>query len=134
MQKRVVRSMSNAKNRRSCRELFKELRILPMPCVYIMELIIYIKTSNGGLKQNLAVHQHETHHRSDFQLRFCRTNIYKKSVTNLGAKIYNKLPNYIKNQENPRSFKKQLKTFLLHQTFYSVDEYRSYNWDIKILL
>jgi hypothetical protein len=51
----------------------------------------------------------------------------KKSVTNLGAKIYNKLPNYIKNQENPRSFKKQLKTFLLHQTFYSVDEYLSYN-------
>jgi len=50
MQKRVVRLMGNVQKRMSYRELFKKLRILPMPCLYIMEMIIYIKTNNGGLK------------------------------------------------------------------------------------
>ena len=52
-----------SKKRMSCRELFKKLRILPMPCLYIMEIIIYIKTNNGGLQQNLSIHQHETRQR-----------------------------------------------------------------------
>jgi hypothetical protein len=37
-----------------------------------------------------------------------------------------KLPNYLKNLESLKPFKKQLKAFLLQQTFYSVDEYLSY--------
>jgi len=36
----------------------------------------------------------------------------------LGTKLYNKLPNYLKNLENLKLFKKQLKTFLLQQTFF----------------
>jgi len=50
----------------------------------------------------------------------------KKSITNLGTKLYNKLPNYIKSLENLKRFKKELKALLLHHTFYSVDEYLSY--------
>jgi hypothetical protein len=42
MQKKVVRLMCNVKKRTSCRELFKKLSILPMPCVYIMEMVHYI--------------------------------------------------------------------------------------------
>ena len=61
-----------------------------------METILYIKTNNEGLKQNLAIHEHETRHRSDLQTQFCRTDIFKKSVTNMGAKLYNELPKYIK--------------------------------------
>jgi len=81
---------------------------------------------NKGLEQNLAIHDYETRHRSDFQTQFCRTDILKKSVINLGTKLYNKLPNYLKNLENLNPFKKQLKAFLSQQTFYSVDEYLSY--------
>ena len=62
-----------------------------------------------------------------FQTQFCRTDILKKSVTNMGAKLYNRLPNYIKNVENLKPFKKQIKTFLLHHTFHSVDEYLAHN-------
>ena len=59
-------------------ELFKKLSILPMPCVYIMEMVHYIKVNNRGLKQNMAIHEHETRHRFDFQTQFCRTDIFKK--------------------------------------------------------
>ena len=53
-----------------------------------METVCYIKLNNKGLKQ--------TRHRLDFQTQFCRTNMLKKSVNNLGTKLYNRLPKYIK--------------------------------------
>jgi hypothetical protein len=90
-----------------------------------METVYYIKLNTEGLKQNLAKHDYKTRNRSEFQTQFCRTNIFKKSINNLGTKLY-KLPDYLKNLENSKLFKKKLKTFLSQQTLYSVDEYLSY--------
>jgi hypothetical protein len=81
-----------------------------------METVCYIKLNNKGLKQNSAIHD-KTRHRSDFQTQFCRTNMLKKSVNNLGTKLYNRLPNYFKNLEDLKPFKKQLKPLLLQQSF-----------------
>jgi hypothetical protein len=58
-------------------------------------------------------HDYKTRNRLDFQTQFCRTNIFKKSVNNLGTKLYHKLPNYLKNSENSKLFKKQLKAFFI---------------------
>jgi len=55
-----------------------------------METVYYIKVNNNGLKQNLAIHDYETR----------RSDISKKSVINLGTKLHNKLPDYLKNTEN----------------------------------
>ena len=71
-----------------------------------MEAVYFIKVNNKGLKQNLDIYDYKTQHRLDFQTQFCRTNILKKSVNNLGTKLYNKLPNYLKNMENLKLFKK----------------------------
>jgi hypothetical protein len=100
LQKKVVRLICNVKRMTSCRKLFRNLNILPVPCVNIMENVCYIKLNNKGLKQNLAIHDYNTQHRLDFQTQFCRTDILKKSVNNLGTKLYNKLPNYLKNLES----------------------------------
>jgi len=43
----------------------------------------------------LGIRDYETRHRSDFQTQFCRTDIFKKSVIDLGTKLCNKLPNYL---------------------------------------
>jgi hypothetical protein len=90
-----------------------------------METIYCIQLNNKELKQNMAIHDYKTQHRLDFQTQFCRTDIFKRSVNNLGTKLYNELPNYLKNVERLKHLKK-LKAFLLQQTFYSVDEYLSY--------
>jgi hypothetical protein len=68
--------MCNVKKRTSSRELFKKLSILPMPSVYIMEMVHYVKVNNSGLKQNMARYEHEIRHRFHFQTRFCRTDIF----------------------------------------------------------
>ena len=82
LQKKVVRLICNVKRKMSSRELFRTLNILPVPCVYIMETVYYIKLNNKGLNQNLAIHD-KTWHRSDFQTQFCGTDIFKKNVNNL---------------------------------------------------
>jgi hypothetical protein len=37
--------------------------------------------------------------------------IHKKSVLNIGTKVYNKLPGYIKELDSYKAFKKELKLF-----------------------
>jgi len=49
-----------------------------------------------------------------------KTEIYKKSVINMGTKVYNNLPKFLK-----EIVKKELKLFLLLQTIYSVEEFVS---------
>jgi len=41
----------------------------------------------------------------------------------MGSKLYNKLPDYIKETESYKTFRKQLKSFFLRHAFYSVEEF-----------
>jgi hypothetical protein len=50
-----------------------------------------------------------------------RTNLYKNSVINMGSKIYNKLPDHLKEIDSYKVFKNKLKSFLYSNTFYSVE-------------
>jgi hypothetical protein len=45
----------------------------------------------------------------DIYIQSYNTEIYKKSVINIGNKVYNKLPNYIKETDSYKAFKKELK-------------------------
>jgi hypothetical protein len=58
LQKKAVRLICNVE-RKTCRELFGILNILPVPCLYTMETVYYIKLNNKGLKQNLAKHDYK---------------------------------------------------------------------------
>jgi len=51
--------------------------------------------------------------------------IYIKSLINVGTKVYNKRPGYIKEIDSYKAFKEELKLFLLLHTFYSVEEFVS---------
>jgi hypothetical protein len=61
----------------------------------------------------------------DIHIQSYNTEIYKKSVINMGTKLYNKLPGYIKEIDSFEFFKKELKSFLFVHTFYSVEEFVS---------
>jgi len=43
----------------------------------------------------------------------------------MGTKVYNNLPNFLKEIDDYKAFKKELKLFLLLQTYYSVEEFVS---------
>jgi hypothetical protein len=61
----------------------------------------------------------------DTNVKLQKTEIYKKSVINMGTKLYKNLPKFLKEIEDYKALKKKLKLFLLLQTFYSVEEFVS---------
>ena len=59
----------------------------------------------------------------DIHIQSYNTDLYKRSVINMGTKLYNKLPGYIKEIDNYKTFKKELKSLLLLHSFYSMEEF-----------
>jgi len=61
----------------------------------------------------------------DIHVKLYNTEVYKKSVINMGTTVYNNLPGFVKEIDDYRAFKKVLKLFLLHNSFYSLEEFVS---------
>jgi hypothetical protein len=88
-----------------------------------MTSIQYTQGKEGELDQNIAVHNHNTRQKLNFHVQFCRTNVYKNDVMNMGIRLYNKVPNKIREVGKMGQFKRVFRSYLVQQVFYSVEEY-----------
>jgi hypothetical protein len=64
---------SGVKRYMFCKQLVNDLNILPVPCVYISEIIYQIKLHIEKLEQNAVIHNHNTH-------QFCRRDAVRNGV------------------------------------------------------
>jgi len=103
----------------------QELNILTLASLYRLEVFCFIKKYFQQLIINADVHNYNTRRKMDIHIQSYGTNLYKNSMINMGTKIYNKLPEYIKGIDSYKFFKKSLKLFLLCKTCYSDEEYLS---------
>ena len=83
----------------SCRNLFQDLNVLPLPCLYISEVVCCVKSNMEKMIYNEEVHDHCTRQKSDLHIQFCRATLFKNSSANVGINLYNKLPNTIERLE-----------------------------------
>jgi len=98
LQKRAIRIIMNVDNRVSCNELFKKLNILPPHFQYILSLLLLFVVKNiEEFILNSEVHSINTRHRSDLYPLSIKLTKYKKGVSYSGIKIFNHLPQNIKN-------------------------------------
>jgi len=65
---------------------------------------------------------HNTRRKMDIHIQSYNTDLCKRSVINMGTKLYNKFPGFTKEIDSYKTFKKELKSLLLH-SFYSVAEF-----------
>jgi hypothetical protein len=79
--------------------------------------------SYPAIDQEVTAHQGHTRRKMDIHIQSHKTDLHKRSVVNMGSKLYNKLPDYIKKINSYKAFRKELKSFLLLQTFYSVEKF-----------
>jgi hypothetical protein len=82
----------------------------------------------GDLKQNLIIHGHNTRRKLDLHIYFCNTVLFQRSVINMGIKLFNNLPDNKKNLitsnfQKKKKKKKELKSLLLVNSFYTIDEF-----------
>ena len=113
LQKQAIRILSGVGPRESCRTLFPILEILPLPALYIYQIIIFFKKHPHYLEQAKATHNYGTRHRNNYVLSKHRSSAFEKGASYAGKIFYNKLPQNIKDLESLTLFKKKLKLFLL---------------------
>nr|CAH7768619.1 unnamed protein product [Callosobruchus chinensis] len=125
MQKYAIRILVDAPYGTSCRRYFKDLGVLPLACVYIMETLTLVHRNPDMFTRHSEVHSYDT--------RFCnnivapRSRLRMTQANRLDVSLYNYLINYFDNvlfqSMSINTFKKWIKQFLLTHSFYTVQEY-----------
>jgi hypothetical protein len=124
IQKKIVRITGCAKPQNYCRDLFKRLQILPLPCEYIFSLLNFIISNHKNFQVNSAVHSVNTRNKQHFQRPIANPTGFQKRTYYSGIKILNNLPSSLKSLMNEKAeFKEALKRYLNTCSFYSVDEF-----------
>jgi len=80
--------MVGVSSRTSCRRLFKELSILTLISLYIIEVTYYIRTHQQFVESYSNIHTYNTRRKMDIHIQSHITDFYKRSVINMGTKLY----------------------------------------------
>lgn len=120
LQKKAVRILTGLHPRESCRDAFKNLRILTAASIYIIEAILHASKSN--LLTNEAMHHYQTRQARYYHLPVHRTSLFTKKPSFAGAALYNKLPREL-TYCNPKELKRRLVNWLLDRSIYSLEEF-----------
>lgn len=125
-QKRVIRAMCGVGRDTSCKKLFKECGLLTITSLYILEVLCFMRRYKLEPQKNEQIHEHNTRGKQQLHIKPCKINLQKKSVINMGIRLYNKLPKNIQREERYNSYKRKMREFLIDNAFYSLDEYFKY--------
>jgi hypothetical protein len=128
LQKKVIRIITNSRNRDSCRDLFKTPKILPLQTQYIFSLLCFVVKNMDQYKVNLNINCRNTRQSYNLHQTTSNLSLYQRGTYCMGIKIFNSLLSYIKNlSHNIKQFKLVLKNFLYLNYFYTLDEYFNCN-------
>lgn len=125
VQKKCIRAICGAWSMDSCRPLFKKLHILPLVCMYIRELCVFVRQHPKYFDVSSQVVNRCTRNKHKLHQPKCRLELYKRNVHINAIKVYNKLPNFFK--ELPLTlFKIKLTKWLADKCFYDLKEFMTF--------
>ena len=127
-QRRCMRVIGRLRYMECCRELYKKLKIMTLPCIYIYECLTYLRTNIHEYKKHKDDHLYDTRRNADLVLKYHRTERARDAINHYSIKYYNLLPNHIKTLPD-REFKCRIRRYLIDKAFYSHDEYIMNNFD-----
>jgi hypothetical protein len=117
----------NARNRDSCRQLCKNLRILPLKSQYIFSLLLFVAENGDLYETNSEIHDINTRFSSDLHTPTANLTTFQKIPFYFEIKVFNYLPTSIKKiSHDINQFRSALKSFLVINSFYS-EEYFAWN-------
>ena len=99
LQKRI---MSGAEPRVSCRVLFRKLETLPVPCHYILSLMLFIMDNPNNFQTGLEIHGLHTRIKNQLFIPIANLTSVQKGINYPDIKIYNCLPSNILNLANDK--------------------------------
>jgi len=103
LHKKIIRIMMGCKSRNSCRKLFPNLEILPLPSQYILSLLLFMIRKNNQFQVNTKIHQINTRQHANLHQPSENVTKYQKGVYCIGVMVFNILPFFIKAEsDNPK--------------------------------
>jgi len=106
MQKKFVRIMVGVRNRDSCREYFKRLKIQPPQSQYLLSLLLFVAENIDYFRLNLEIHGFNIKNKSNLHLPPSNLTAFQSGPHYSGIKAFNNLPTYVKNLlQTKRQFK-----------------------------
>lgn len=119
-QKKAVRMLADLDWRASCRGAFKELSILTVTNIYLLEVICL--ASSRQLQRNIDSHSYHTRNARDFALPIHHSCRFQSKPSYAGAKFFNVLPETIK-RADPATLRKKLRAWFIQRPFYTISEF-----------
>jgi hypothetical protein len=96
LQKRIIRIMVGIRDRESCREYFRKLKLIPLQSQYICSLLLFVINNRQHFKINSDMHNINIRSNLDFHYPQARLSVYQKGAHYTGFKLFNRLPGSIK--------------------------------------
>uniref|UniRef100_A0A1B6KGZ5 Reverse transcriptase domain-containing protein n=2 Tax=Graphocephala atropunctata TaxID=36148 RepID=A0A1B6KGZ5_9HEMI len=120
LQKKAIRTLADLKPTESCRESFKALGILTVISLYIHTVVTH--THQQDYRRGKNIHHYNTRRAKDYILPLHHTTQYSKKPSYIGRKLYNALPESLKNL-NTQQLKRQLQDWLVERPLYTLEEF-----------
>jgi hypothetical protein len=126
MQKRAVRAMAGKPMDAPARDIFRELKILPLPCLFIYNAAVFTYDNidafkRRGVNTNYPLRSNKYKNRLVAEPR--RLAKSDRSLYFLGPSVYNRLPDVVREVAAPAGFRSRLKKYLMTELFYSYEEF-----------
>lgn len=122
LQKKAVRCIMGIHKMESCRNHFKNLKIMTLPCLFILQSLLYVKDNLNSLNLRSDFHSYDTRQKDLIDNGFTRLNKVQVSFKYVGLKLFNMLPPNSQNI-NKNKFKNKLQDWLIKHAFYSIEEF-----------
>lgn len=123
LQKKIIRILTKSRRRKSCKNLFKNLRIHTIFGLYINEILNWIHNTKENLSDVVKfTHNYNTRNKYNFRLPHHKLTTFRNSPQYMGLRLYNELPLYLKNL-NATQFKDKIKEKIIEKAYYSLDEF-----------
>ena len=92
-QKKIIRIMMNSPRRASCRPLFLASGILPLPSVYILYSVLFVKMNWEEFFSRNNTHNYNTRNSKALQFPSHKKTFFEKTPDYSSIRLFNKLPN-----------------------------------------
>ena len=92
LQKMITRIMMGCRSRDSCRKLFFNLEILPLPSQYILSLLLFMIRNKNQFIVNSEIRHINTRQNANLHQPSVNMTKHQKGVYYLGVEVFNMLP------------------------------------------
>jgi hypothetical protein len=119
--KKVIRIMSNIRSRDSCRDMFKEWKMLPFYSQYVYSLLTFVLNNSELFITNSMISNINTRQKkTNLHLPLSRLKFTTGGVHYMGSKVFDRLPLYTKSLFLTKKYKcrSTVKDYQLTNSYY----------------